>query len=50
MRSAFSDRPEDIVPRTLRDLLAAEAVQAPQAANEKSRRRSRKTMTLRRGT
>ncbi|WP_165978447.1 hypothetical protein [Actinomadura darangshiensis] len=47
MRSPFTDRREDIVPRTLRDLLAAEAAQA---ADEKPRRRQRRTMTVRRVT
>ncbi|MEU8798059.1 hypothetical protein [Spirillospora sp. NPDC048819] len=47
MRSPFTDRREDIVPRSLRDLLATEA---SQAANDKLRRRRRKTMTVRRVT
>lgn len=44
MRSPFTDRREDIVPRSLRDLLATEA---SQAGNERRRRRQRKTMTVR---
>lgn len=47
MRSPFTDRREDIVPRSLRDLLAAEA---SQAANDQPRRRQRRTMTVRRVT
>lgn len=47
MRSPFADRPEDIVPRSLRDLLATEA---SQVTKEKPRRRLRKTMTVRRVT
>ncbi|QXJ23115.1 hypothetical protein AGRA3207_004233 [Actinomadura graeca] len=47
MRSPFTDRREDIVPRTLRDLIAAEAAQAP---DEQRRRRPRKTMNARRVT
>jgi hypothetical protein len=47
MRSPFTDRREDIVPRTLRDLLAAEA---PDAANETPRRRQRRVRTVRRVT
>lgn len=47
MRSPFIDRREDILPRSLRDLLAAtEAAQA--AANERPRRRQRRTKTVRR--
>lgn len=46
-RSPFTDRREDIVPRSLRDLLAAEA---SQAANERRRRRQRKAMAARRVT
>ncbi|MFI0369591.1 hypothetical protein ACH35V_17085 [Actinomadura sp. 1N219] len=47
MRSPFTDRREDIVPRTLRDLLAAEA---SQGTNERRTRRQRKTLTIRRVT
>ncbi|WP_171064217.1 hypothetical protein [Actinomadura soli] len=47
MRSPFTDRREDIVPRTLRDLLAADA---SQVTNEKRPRRQRKTLTVRRVT
>ncbi|WP_207934566.1 hypothetical protein, partial [Actinomadura sp. KC06] len=47
MRSPFTDRREDIVPRTLRDLLATEA---PQVTNERRTRRQRKTLTVRRVT
>ncbi|XRQ07153.1 hypothetical protein ACN3XK_63305 [Actinomadura welshii] len=47
MRSPFTDRREDIVPRSLRDLLAAEA---SQPGKEKRRRRQRRTMTTRRVT
>ncbi|MFB4305015.1 hypothetical protein [Actinomadura sp. GTD37] len=46
MRSPFTDRREDILPRSLRDLLAAEAAQA--ANEERPRRRQRGTRTLRR--
>ncbi|HLV73147.1 hypothetical protein FHX41_5983 [Actinomadura hallensis] len=44
MRSPFADRREDIVPRRLRDLLAADAYQP---AKEKRRRRQRRTLTRR---
>ncbi|WP_433465329.1 hypothetical protein [Spirillospora sp. CA-128828] len=47
MRSPFIDRPQDIVPRSLRDLLATEA---SQAANETPRRRQRRTRIVRRVT
>ncbi|MGH3239590.1 MAG: hypothetical protein ACRDNL_04365 [Spirillospora sp.] len=47
MRSPFTERREDIVPRSLRDLLAAEA---PQVTNERRPRRQRKTLTARRVT
>ncbi|WP_165495027.1 hypothetical protein [Actinomadura roseirufa] len=47
MRSRFTERREDIVPRSLRDLIATEAAQS---ADEKRRQRSRKIMTLRRRT
>ncbi|WP_157406299.1 hypothetical protein [Actinomadura chibensis] len=47
MPSAFADRPQDIVPRTLRDLLAAEA---SQPENGKRRRRQRRIRTVRRVT
>ncbi|WP_187437832.1 hypothetical protein [Actinomadura decatromicini] len=47
MPSAFADRPQDIVPRTLRDLLA---VEASQAENGKRRRRQRRIKTARRVT
>ncbi|NVI88264.1 hypothetical protein [Actinomadura sp. BRA 177] len=46
MRSPFIDRREDILPRSLRDLLATEA--AAQAADEKRRRRQRRIRTARR--
>lgn len=45
MRSPFTEKREDIVPRSLRDLLAAEATQA---TDEQRRRRSLSTKTLRR--
>jgi hypothetical protein len=47
MRSPFTDRREDIVPRTLRDLIAADA---SQPAEGRRRRRQRKAMTARRVT
>ncbi|WP_242908411.1 hypothetical protein [Actinomadura terrae] len=47
MRSQFTDRREDILPRTLRDLIAAEATQE---TDEKRRRRPRKVITTRRVT
>lgn len=47
MRSPFADRREDIVPRSLRDLLATEA---GAAGKEGRRRRRRRTMTARRVT
>ncbi|WP_165966227.1 hypothetical protein [Actinomadura sp. 7K534] len=50
MRSPFTDRREDIVPRSLRDLLATEAAQAPRPADDRRRRRQRRTMTNRRVT
>jgi hypothetical protein len=46
MRSPFIDRREDILPRSLRDLLAAEA--AAQAADGRRRRRQRRVRTARR--
>ncbi|MFI0412199.1 hypothetical protein [Actinomadura sp. 3N508] len=49
MRSPFTDRPEDIVPRTLRDLLDTEASRS-QVTNERRPRRQRKTLTVRRVT
>ncbi|WP_165964140.1 hypothetical protein [Actinomadura sp. KC216] len=49
MRSPFTDRREDIVPRTLRDLLATEGSRS-QVANERRPRRQRKTLTARRVT
>lgn len=48
MRSRFTDRPAnraDIVPRSLRDLLATDPTRT---ANERRRRRQRKTATIRR--
>ncbi|NKZ03103.1 hypothetical protein [Actinomadura latina] len=45
MRSPFTDRREDILPRSLRELLAAEA---PQTGNERRRRRQRRLRTARR--
>ncbi|SNR38847.1 hypothetical protein [Actinomadura mexicana] len=47
MRSPFADRREDILPRSLADLLAAEA---PHSADEAPRRRQRRTRTVRRVT
>ncbi|MES9536822.1 MULTISPECIES: hypothetical protein [unclassified Actinomadura] len=47
MRSPFADRREDILPRSLADLLAADA---PRAADETPRRRQRRTRTVRRVT
>ncbi|WP_157430319.1 hypothetical protein [Actinomadura macra] len=47
MRSPFTDRREDIVPRSLSDLIAAEAAQA---SDEQRRRRPRKAMNSRRVT
>ncbi|GAA4239317.1 hypothetical protein GCM10022254_58940 [Actinomadura meridiana] len=47
MRSPFTDRREDIVPRTLRDLIAAEA---SRDTDERRPRRQRKTLTVRRVT
>lgn len=47
MRSPFTDRREDILPRSLRDLIAAEA---SQAEKEAPRRRQRRTVTARRVT
>ncbi|MFD0684046.1 hypothetical protein [Actinomadura fibrosa] len=47
MRSTFTDKPQDIVPRTLRDLIAADDAQA---GDEKRRRRQRRAMTVRRFT
>ncbi|WP_158581368.1 hypothetical protein [Actinomadura spongiicola] len=44
MRSPFTDRPEDIVPRTLRDLLATDP--SP-PTNKKRPRRQRRTNTTR---
>ncbi|HEY8478211.1 MAG TPA: hypothetical protein VIL71_00130 [Spirillospora sp.] len=46
MRSPFTDRREDIVPRSLRDLLATD--EAP-ATEEGHRRRRRRMMITRRG-
>ncbi|MER7545081.1 hypothetical protein [Actinomadura sp.] len=45
MRSPFTDRREDILPRTLRDLLAVDP--AP-ASKERRRRRQRRIRTARR--
>ncbi|MFA1540148.1 hypothetical protein [Actinomadura monticuli] len=45
MRSPFIDRRRDILPRTLRDLIAADAAQA---AKDRPRRRQRRTKTVRR--
>ncbi|GGT62901.1 MULTISPECIES: hypothetical protein [Actinomadura] len=47
MRSPFADRREDILPRSLAELLAAEA---SHAADEPPRRRQRRTRTVRRVT
>ncbi|MGI5205788.1 hypothetical protein ACQEU6_29960 [Spirillospora sp. CA-108201] len=47
MRSPFADRREDILPRTLADLLAAEASRDEDRA---PRRRTRRAMTTRRVT
>jgi hypothetical protein len=47
MRSPFTDRREDVVPRSLRDLIAAEA---SQDANERQPRRQRKALKARNGT
>jgi hypothetical protein len=46
MRSPFADRREDILPRSLADLLATEAPRA----DETPRRRQRRTRTVRRVT
>ncbi|MFA1546437.1 hypothetical protein [Actinomadura chokoriensis] len=44
MRSAFTDRRGDILPRSLRELLAAElAAEAAQVPNGEPRRRQRRT-------
>ncbi|GGQ01277.1 hypothetical protein BKA00_005428 [Actinomadura coerulea] len=47
MRSPFADRREDILPRSLADLLAAES---SGAEDEAPRRRQRRAMTARRVT
>ena len=47
MRSPFADRREDIVPRSLSDLIATEATQA---LDEQRRRRPRKAIISRRVT
>ncbi|QKG23847.1 hypothetical protein [Actinomadura verrucosospora] len=47
-RSRFTDRREDIVPRTLRDLIAADAAQRLDEGGR--RRRRRRAMTARRVT
>ncbi|MGW3767549.1 hypothetical protein [Actinomadura verrucosospora] len=47
MRSPFADRREDILPRSLADLLAAEA---SRTEDEAPRRRQRRTTTARRAT
>jgi hypothetical protein len=47
MRSRFTEKREDIVPRSLRDLMAAEAAQP---RDDERRRRRRRTMTVRRVT
>ncbi|MBT2206867.1 MULTISPECIES: hypothetical protein [Actinomadura] len=47
MRSPFTDRREDILPRSLRELIAAEAAQEN---DEKRRRRPRKVISTRRVT
>ncbi|WP_168221177.1 hypothetical protein [Actinomadura sp. WMMA1423] len=47
MRSPFADRREDILPRSLADLIASEP---PHPAGETPRRRPRRTRTVRRGT
>jgi hypothetical protein len=47
MRSRFADKPEVIVPRSLKQLVAADD---PQGGETGRRRKQRKTMTLRRRT
>ncbi|NYD48422.1 hypothetical protein BJY14_004405 [Actinomadura luteofluorescens] len=47
MRSPFADRREDILPRSLADLLAAET---PRTGDEAPRRRRPRPMTVRRVT
>ncbi|MDL4816622.1 hypothetical protein [Actinomadura opuntiae] len=47
-RSRFTERREDIVPRTLRDLLATEV--APRVPGDGRRRRRRRTTAVRRVT
>ncbi|HEU5028170.1 MAG TPA: hypothetical protein VFV01_24835 [Spirillospora sp.] len=47
-RTRFADRREDIVPRTLRDLIAADAAQ--RLDEDGHRRRKRRIMTARRVT
>ncbi|WP_176611597.1 hypothetical protein [Actinomadura sp. WMMB 499] len=50
MRSPFTDRREDVVPRGLRDLLATEPAGHPRDDDEsrRRRRRQRRIMTVRR--
>ncbi|MFC6884967.1 MULTISPECIES: hypothetical protein [Actinomadura] len=48
MRSPFADKTEEIVPRSLKQLLAADAADA--APDDDRKRRPRKTKTLRRVT
>jgi hypothetical protein len=47
MRSPFADKPEEIVPRSLKQLVVEDD---PRAEEADRRRRSRKIMTLRRTT
>ncbi|MEV5827304.1 hypothetical protein AB0L25_17165 [Spirillospora sp. NPDC052242] len=48
VRSPFADRREDVVPRGLRDLLAADPDAPPRGGDERRRRRRRRIMTVRR--
>ncbi|MBO2455566.1 hypothetical protein J4573_51415 [Actinomadura barringtoniae] len=47
MSSRFADRPADLVPQTMRDLLNADETPCKNGAR---RKRSKRTMTLRRVT
>ncbi|MFI0453970.1 hypothetical protein [Actinomadura sp. 6N118] len=50
-RSRFADRPEEIAPQNLSDLMATEEVQdGPFGANRGRRGKKRRAMTLRRVT
>ncbi|GAA2125822.1 hypothetical protein [Actinomadura napierensis] len=49
-RSRFTERREDIVPRTLRDLIAADAARPGDRADDDRRRRRRRTTAVRRVT